>query len=36
MRIAFEEYVDTSFAPDLETVDHAFDRLPGLDKVSQN
>lgn len=35
-RIAFEEYVDTSFAPDLETVDHTFDRLPGLDKVSQN
>jgi NitT/TauT family transport system substrate-binding protein len=31
--LAFEEYVDTSFAPDLETVDLAFDRLPDVDKV---
>jgi NitT/TauT family transport system substrate-binding protein len=33
-RIAFEEYVDTSFAPDLETVDLPFDRLPGIEKVA--
>jgi len=30
----FEEYCDTSFAPDLETVPVTFDRLPGLEKVS--
>ncbi len=29
-RMKFEQYCDTSFAPDLETVDVAFDRLPGL------
>ncbi len=32
--LAFEEYVDTSFAPDLETVDVPYDRLPGVDKVA--
>jgi len=30
----FEEYCDTRFAPDLETIVPPFDRLPGLDKVS--
>lgn len=34
-RMAFEEYCDTSFAPDLETVDVPFDRLPGLDEISK-
>jgi len=29
-RMKFEQYCDTSFAPDLETVDVPFDRLPGL------
>ncbi len=29
-RMRFEDYCDTSFAPDLETVDVPFDRLPGL------
>jgi NitT/TauT family transport system substrate-binding protein len=33
-RIAYEEYVDPSFAPDLETVDVPFDRLPDVDKVA--
>lgn len=32
--IPFEDYVDTSFAPDLETVDVVFDRLPDVDKVA--
>jgi len=29
-RMSFESYCDTSFAPDLETVDMPFERLPGL------
>ena len=29
-RMSFESYCDTTFAPDLETVDMPFDRLPGL------
>lgn len=33
-KLAFEEYVDTSFAPDLETVDLPFDRLPGVEEVA--
>ena len=33
-RIEFAEYVDNSFAPDLETVDLPFDRLPDVDKVA--
>jgi NitT/TauT family transport system substrate-binding protein len=33
-RIEFEEYADASFAPDLETVDVPFDRLPDVDKVA--
>lgn len=32
-RMKFEDYCDTSFAPDLETVDVPFDRLPGLDEA---
>ncbi|MDZ4771931.1 MAG: ABC transporter substrate-binding protein [Planctomycetota bacterium] len=34
-RMKFEEYCDTSFAPDLETVSLPFDRMPGLDQISQ-
>lgn len=34
-RIPFEDYVDTRFAPDLETVDVPFDRLPGVDEVAK-
>lgn len=34
-RIPFEDYVDTSFAPDLETVDLAIDRLPDVEKVAE-
>ena len=34
-RMAFEEYCDTSFAPDLETVDLPFDRLPGVEEVER-
>lgn len=34
-RIEFREYVDTSFAPDLQTVDHPFDRLPAVETVSR-
>jgi NitT/TauT family transport system substrate-binding protein len=30
----FEEYCDTSFAPDLETVIVPFDRMPGIEKVA--
>lgn len=30
----FEEYCDTSFAPDLETLPVPFDRLPDVDKVA--
>ncbi len=33
-RMRFEEYCDTSFAPDLETVRLPFDRLPGLDEIT--
>lgn len=33
-RVPFEDYVDNSFAPDLETVDVPFDRLPDVDKVA--
>lgn len=33
-RMAFEQYCDTSFAPDLETVIVPFDRLPEVDKVA--
>jgi NitT/TauT family transport system substrate-binding protein len=33
-KIAYEEYVDPSFAPDLETVDLPFDRLPDVEKVA--
>lgn len=33
-RMAFEEYADTSFAPDLENVSLPFDRLPDVDKVA--
>jgi len=32
-RIPFEDYVDTSFAPDLETVDLDLDRLPGVEEA---
>jgi len=34
-RMAFEEYCDTTFAPDLETVKLPFDRLPGLDEITK-
>ena len=30
----FEEYCDTSFAPDLETIVVPFDRLPEIEKVT--
>jgi NitT/TauT family transport system substrate-binding protein len=30
----FEDYTDTSFAPDLETLPVPFDRLPDVDKVA--
>jgi NitT/TauT family transport system substrate-binding protein len=33
-RMAFEEYADTSFAPDLETLPLPFDRMPGVDKLA--
>jgi hypothetical protein len=33
-RMKFEEYCDTSFAPDLETVRLPFDRMPGLDEIT--
>lgn len=33
--IPFEDYVDTSFSPDLETVDLTFDRLPKVDTVNK-
>jgi NitT/TauT family transport system substrate-binding protein len=33
-RLAFEQYCDTSFAPDLETVSVPFDRLPGVGEVA--
>ena len=35
-RMPFEEYADTSFAPDLETLPVPFDRLPGVDKLTTN
>lgn len=31
----FEEYCDTSFAPDLGTVDVPFDRLPGAEELAR-
>jgi NitT/TauT family transport system substrate-binding protein len=34
-KMNFEEYCDTSFAPDLETITPPFDRLPDVDKVAQ-
>jgi NitT/TauT family transport system substrate-binding protein len=34
-RMEFEEYCDTSFAPDLETIVPPFDRLPDVDKVAE-
>ena len=34
-KLAFEEYVDVSFAPDLETVDLPYDRLPEVEQVAQ-
>ncbi len=33
-RMAFEEYCDTRFAPDLGLVDVPFDRLPGVEEVA--
>jgi len=33
-RMAFEEYADTSFAPDLETLAVPFDRLPGVEEIA--
>ena len=33
-KMAFEEYADTSFAPDLETLVVPFDRLPEVDAVA--
>jgi NitT/TauT family transport system substrate-binding protein len=33
-RMQFEEYADTSFAPDLETLPLTFDRLPGVEKAA--
>lgn len=35
-RMEFEEYVDPSFAPDLETVDVPFDRLPEVEEVAKS
>lgn len=34
-RMKFEEYCDTSFAPDLETVKPPFDRLPEVEEVAK-
>jgi len=34
-RMAFEEYCDTSFAPDLETIVLPVDRLPEVDEVAR-
>ena len=34
-KIPFESYVDTSFAPDLETVDLPFDRLPRVEEIAE-
>jgi NitT/TauT family transport system substrate-binding protein len=33
-RLAFAEYFDTSFLPDLEKVGNGIDRLPGVQKVA--
>ena len=33
-RMTFEEYTDTSFAPDLETLALPYDRLPDVDRVA--
>jgi NitT/TauT family transport system substrate-binding protein len=35
-RLKFEEYADTSFSPDLETLPLPFDRLPGLEGLAAN
>jgi NitT/TauT family transport system substrate-binding protein len=34
-RMAFAEYCDTRFAPDLGLVDLPFDRLPGVEEVAR-
>ncbi|MFN0243968.1 MAG: ABC transporter substrate-binding protein [Planctomycetota bacterium] len=34
-KIPFEDYVDASFAPDLETVDVKFDRLPRVEEIAK-
>lgn len=34
-RMKFEEYCDTSFAPDLETIVPPFDRLPNVEEVGK-
>ncbi|MBL8861573.1 MAG: ABC transporter substrate-binding protein [Planctomycetes bacterium] len=34
-RIPFEDYVDTRFAPDLETVDLGLDRLPAIETLEK-
>jgi NitT/TauT family transport system substrate-binding protein len=34
-RMQFEEYCDTSFAPDLGLVDVPFDRMPGVEELAQ-
>jgi len=34
-KMNFEEYCDTSFAPDLETITPPFDRLPEVDQVAR-
>ena len=34
-RMEFEEYCDTSFAPDLETIVPPFERLPDVDEVAR-
>jgi NitT/TauT family transport system substrate-binding protein len=34
-KIPFEDYVDTSFAPDLETVELPFDHLPGVETAQR-
>jgi NitT/TauT family transport system substrate-binding protein len=33
-RLEFDEYVDTSFAPDLETIVPPFDRLPRVEEIA--
>jgi NitT/TauT family transport system substrate-binding protein len=34
-RLPFEDYVETRFAPDLETVEPTFDRLPALETLQK-